>query len=100
MTDIERIIEEIAHKFNIGIDYSSGADMAAVFFTGDKAEMIISALREKEQHDKIVYPKLIYVNPCTGKLFRMCCTACDGQVSAKDTYCKHCGRKLKEDTGK
>ena len=47
MTEIEKTIEDIQKQFKgIGIDYTNGKDMTAVCVLGDKAEIVIEALRE------------------------------------------------------
>ena len=53
MTEIEKTIEDIQKQFKgIGIDYTNGKDMTAVCILGDKAEIVIEALREyAEQQD-------------------------------------------------
>ena len=53
MTEIEKTIEDIQKQFKgIGIDYTNGKDMTAVCVLGDKAEIVIEALREyAEQQD-------------------------------------------------
>lgn len=43
----------------------------------------------------IVHAKAIkfYSDPFTGRMFTTC-TACDGKISSKDAFCKHCGAKM------
>lgn len=37
-------------------------------------------------------------DPYTGKLFTTC-SRCDGKISPKDNYCKHCGAEMVEVVG-
>ena len=40
-------------------------------------------------------PVKIFNDPWTGKMFTTC-SACDGKISAKDNFCRHCGADLRE----
>lgn len=35
----------------------------------------------------------IFDDPYTGRMFTTC-SACDGKISPKDAFCKHCGAKI------
>jgi len=38
-------------------------------------------------------PVKVFDDPRTGKLFTTC-SRCDGKISPKDKWCKHCGAKM------
>jgi PHP family Zn ribbon phosphoesterase len=53
-----------------------------------------------EKIDDGVYKPVIYARPVkifddpyTGKMFTTC-SACDGKISPKDKFCKHCGATI------
>ena len=38
-------------------------------------------------------PVKVFEDPWTGKMFTTC-SRCDGKISPKDKWCKHCGAKI------
>jgi len=53
-----------------------------------------------EKIDEGAYKPVIYAravkifdNPYTGKMFTTC-SVCDGKISPKDAFCKHCGAMI------
>lgn len=43
-------------------------------------------------------PVKIFNDPWTGRLFTTC-SVCNGKISPKDDFCKHCGAKMDEEVG-
>lgn len=51
MNDTEKLISTITKAFPVGVDYSNQTDHTAVSFFDSQAELILSALREKQERD-------------------------------------------------
>lgn len=92
--ELERqIICEIQTKYSIDVD---------------KEELLKALQYDREQYDKgfqdgkaerpVAVPVKFFNDPYTGKRFTTC-SRCDGKISPKDNYCKHCGAEMVEVVG-
>lgn len=79
-------INEIRRQYQIGIDYSSGKDHAAICIFDEQAEAVIKAINKQMPKEALI-----------SKRFHgyMKCPSCGRYMKTYDNYCSKCGQAIK-----
>lgn len=85
----QRILDELDRVISIGIKGKDGR-------TPISAEIFRYFVAAQPSGQPTASPVKFFDNPYTGKQFTTC-SRCDGKISPKDIWCKHCGAKMKSE---
>ena len=95
--DAEVLDEKISDRFN---EYYNNANIfeveeteTALFITEDIQGIIYNLPTADVVEVVHAEPVKFYCDPFTGKMITTC-SYCDGKISSKDKWCKHCGAKM------